>query len=637
MLNFGFIRIASAIPSVSVADCDFNIQSIIEKTGEAYELGAEIVLFPELSVTSYTCDDLFHQSSLINKAMECIIQLRDYSREVEDLLIIAGAPVLNDNRLYDCAFAIQDGEIIAVYPKTNIPENQTRWFSPASSAGKDFIEIDDEEIPFSPYYIINKGNAKIAVTLGNDYNSPVPHSSFMALAGANIILNPSAYCDTAGSYARTNSLIAELSERTKSAYIMSSAGYGESTTDMVFAGHSIICEKGVILNKNNRFSIKPSIIINDIDTECLDNIRMKENFFNFNNIDLNIERTTLGLYEHPEGYGLIRKINKNPFIPEAEKCNDTFNEIFNIQTLGLVKRLEITHSKSIVVGISGGLDSTLALLVAVAAFEKAGLDKKGIYGITMPGFGTSDRTHSNANTLMETLGVTIKEIPIRDAVVQHFKDIEHDVENRDVTYENSQARERTQILMDFANKVNGMVLGTGDLSELALGWATYNGDHMSMYGVNASIPKTLMQHIIKWYAQNSESRLLKDTLTDIVDTPISPELIPVNDNGEIKQKTEDLVGPYELHDFFIYYMIKYGFSPSKIYYLAQNAFADIYDNETIKKWLKTFYRRFFTQQFKRSCLPDGPMATEISLSPRTGWKMPSDASAAIWTKECEQL
>lgn len=638
MLNYGFIRIASATPSVNVANCDYNTQSILDLTVEAYQQGAEIILFPELSVTSCSCADLFYQTALLEKTTECLIKIREFSKTLKDLLIIAGAPLKNNNKLYNCAVAIQNGEIVAIYPKSKISSNEElRWFTPASFCKKEYIEIDDEQIPFSPYIIINKGTAKIAVVLGDDYKAQIPQSSLMAVAGANIILNMSASEEISGIYQNLKNNISEISARTNTSYIYSSAGYGESTTDLVYAGNCILAENGDIINEAIRFSLQPQLVINDIDVELLENLKAKENTIQDNTSNIAVENVYLDTREYNDEISLLRSINKNPFIPTNQKEENTFNDIFEIQAAGLIKRLDVTHSKNIVIGISGGLDSTLALLVAVSAFDKLGLDRKGVHGITMPGFGTTDRTYTNALTLMKVLGITIKEIPIREAVIQHFKDIEHDINNRDVTYENSQARERTQILMDYANKVSGMVLGTGDLSELALGWATYNGDHMSMYGVNASVPKTLMQHIIRWYAHNQNDNLLRTTLLDIVDTPISPELIPANENGEIKQKTEDLVGPYELHDFFLYNMLKYNFAPSKIYYLAQNAFNREYDSEAIKKWLKTFYRRFFTQQFKRSCLPDGPKATEISLSPRCGLRMPSDASYSLWAQECENL
>lgn len=638
MLNYGFIRIASATPSVNVANCDYNTQSILDLTVEAYQQGAEIILFPELSVTSCSCADLFYQTALLEKTTECLIKIREFSKTLKDLLIIAGAPLKNNNKLYNCAVAIQNGEIVAIYPKSKISSNEElRWFTPASFCKKEYIEIDDEQIPFSPYIIINKGTAKIAVVLGDDYKAQIPQSSLMAVAGANIILNMSASEEISGIYQNLKNNISEISARTNTSYIYSSAGYGESTTDLVYAGNCILAENGNIINEAIRFSLQPQLVINDIDVELLENLKVKENTIQDNTSNIAVENVYLDTREYNDEISLLRSINKNPFIPTNQKEENTFNDIFEIQAAGLIKRLDVTHSKNIVIGISGGLDSTLALLVAVSAFDKLGLDRKGVHGITMPGFGTTDRTYTNALTLMKVLGITIKEIPIREAVIQHFKDIEHDINNRDVTYENSQARERTQILMDYANKVSGMVLGTGDLSELALGWATYNGDHMSMYGVNASVPKTLMQHIIRWYAHNQNDNLLRTTLLDIVDTPISPELIPANENGEIKQKTEDLVGPYELHDFFLYNMLKYNFAPSKIYYLAQNAFNREYDSEAIKKWLKTFYRRFFTQQFKRSCLPDGPKATEISLSPRCGLRMPSDASYSLWAQECENL
>lgn len=643
MLEYGYIKIASAIPAVNVADCNFNTDSICRLSEQAYEKGAEIILFPELSISAYSCGDLFSQTLLLDNCNESIRRITEFSKKLTGMLIVAGAPIRNGNNLYDCAVAIQNGKVQGVIPKSHIPSHgesdEKRWFSSAMTIKDKTIFINGQLAPFSPNIIFSKGEAKIAIEIGEDLFAPIPKSSNSAIYGANVILNPAAASEAIGKNEFIESLISKQSASTNSAYIYSSCGYGESTTDLVFGGKALICENGKAISESQRFCTSEQIIYNDIDIERLNNERRNNSIFSdfvpdieYVNIELESQNSSFSRYE------LNRNIDPMPFIPnDSNKLYNRCEEIINIQSAGLMKRLQFTNTKNAVIGISGGLDSTLALLITVNTFDKLGLDRKGIHGITMPGFGTTNRTYQNALDLMEHLKISVKEISIKNAVVQHFNDIEHDIDNHNVTYENSQARERTQILMDYANKVNGMVIGTGDLSELALGWATYNGDHMSMYGVNASIPKTLVKFLVKHFALKTEDKVLKNALIDITDTPISPELLPSDNNGNILQQTEDLVGPYELHDFFIYNVLRNGFTPKKIYFLAQNAFKGKYDNDTIKKWLRTFFRRFFTQQFKRSCLPDGPKVGSVGLSPRGDLKMPSDASYKMWIEECDTL
>lgn len=639
-MNHGFVKVAAAVPRVNVADCVLNTQSIIAQCIEAHNLGVKILAFPELCVTAYTCADLFGQSILLNATEHALAEICDASR-AWDMLLFVGAPLRCDGNLFNCAVAIEKGQFMGVVPKTFLPNYnefyEKRWFASADQAKSSFITINNREVPFGNEILFVKDTLKIAVEICEDLWTPIPPSSYAAIAGANVIVNLSASNEVLGKHDYLLSLIRQQSARCSCAYIYSSAGYGESTTDLVFAGNAIIAENGSLLRESQRFSIEPQLIVCDIDIELLNNERRAISSFSERKVESFVE-VSLSIDLHESTKTIERTIAPHPFVPSDDKMlNSRCEEVINIQTEGLMRRLAFTHAKTLVLGVSGGLDSTLALLVAVNAFDRLSLDRKGIYGITMPGFGTTDRTYQNAITLMRELGVTVKEISIKDAVIQHFKDIEHDVDTHDVTYENSQARERTQILMDFANKSGAMVLGTGDLSELALGWATYNGDHMSMYGVNASIPKTLVASLVRWFAQNALTQKRNVTLLDIVDTPISPELIPADENGNIKQKTEDLVGPYELHDFFLYYMLRHGFAPAKINMLAQNAFAGTYDDATIKKWLRIFYHRFFTQQFKRSCLPDGPKVGSVSLSPRGDWRMPSDASVSLWLAACDIL
>ena len=636
-MKYGFINVAAAVPAIKVADIDYNVMQIESLMAQAEGKGVEILVTPELCITGYSCQDLFREQLLLDKSEEGILQLLDFTRKLDTILIV-GAPVLVNSLLYNCAVVIQRGQILGVVPKTYLPNYgefyEKRWFASAQDLNPTDIYLAGSPVHVSsePMLFTTGDGVKFGVEICEDVWAPIPPSNNLALAGADIVFNLSASDELIGKHDYLRGLLAQQSARTISGYVYASCGFGESTQDVVYGGNAMILENGRILAEGERFSFQPQIQIGQIDIEQLRTERRQNTTF------INAQRGAHALHVPakavtPKEFVLIRDIDAHPFIPKSGDMQTRCEEILNIQVAGLAKRLYHINAQTAVIGISGGLDSTLALLVTVKAFDKLGLDRKGIIGVTMPGFGTTDRTYNNAIKLMQTLGVTIREISIAKAVTQHFEDIGHDMKQHDITYENSQARERTQILMDVANQVNGIVVGTGDLSELALGWATYNGDHMSMYGVNAGVPKTLIRYLVSYVA----GEMATDTLLDIVDTPISPELIPADEQGRIKQKTEDLVGPYELHDFFIYYFLRYGFGPAKIYIMAQKAFADAYDDETIKKWLKTFCRRFFTQQFKRSCLPDGPKVGSVSLSPRGDWRMPSDASSALWLKECEKL
>ena len=641
-MKYGFVKVASAIPAVKVADCKFNAQQIDTQIAIADGKGVQIIVFPELCITGYSCADLFGQTLLLEEAEIALMQIMNNTRQM-DIISIVGMPIAVNSILLNCAVAFQKGKILGVVPKTYLPNHkesaEQRWFSPASVTTDSNIRLCGQLVPFGKNLLFDTPETCFGIELADDLWAPVPPSSSLALRGAEIIFNPSADVESIGKHAYLHSLLAQQSARCLSGYVLSSCGFGESTTDVVFGGNGLIYENGTLLASSERFSLKDQLIISEIDVERLRNDRRANTLFSANLKDFN-EETMIHVGSelvNQRDLILTRTIDPHPFVPKGDTLNQRCEEICEMQVMGLAKRLVHTNSKTVVVGISGGLDSTLALLICVRTFDKLNLSRKGIIGITMPGFGTTDRTYNNALNLMSSLGVTMQEISIKDACIQHFKDINHDMTKHDVTYENSQARERTQILMDYANKVNALVIGTGDLSELALGWATYNGDHMSMYGVNGSIPKTLVKYLVSWIAMNGVDYESRNTLLDIVDTPISPELIPADEQGNIKQKTEDLVGPYELHDFFIYHFLRFGFRPSKIFVLAANAFRNEYNEETIKKWLTTFCRRFFQQQFKRSCLPDGPKVGSVGLSPRGDWKMPSDACAALWLKECEEL
>lgn len=647
-MNYGFIKVAAAVPNVKVADCSFNEMHIENLVAQAEGKGVEIICFPELSMTGYTCGDLFAQQLLLDSAENALFRLLDFTRSL-NIITIIGMPVQMNSTLINSAVVIQGGKILGIVPKTYLPNYkefyEKRWFTSALDHESTNVHICGQNVPVSRNIIFNTTQGKFAVELCEDMWAPIPPSSELALRGAEIIFNLSADNEGICKHKYVCSLIAQQSARCIAGYVFSSCGFGESTQDVVFAGNGIIYENGLMLAHSKRFSFEEQLVITEIDVEKIRAERRMNSTFGTSvgtlsqKDTINVDCTSHMLGE----LKLTRKIDPHPFVPTGAELDERCEEIFAIQVQGLAQRIVHTNAATVVLGISGGLDSTLALLVCAKTMDKLKRKRKDIIGVTMPGFGTTDRTYHNAISLMQSLGITIKEISIKDACIQHFKDIGHNIDVQDVTYENAQARERTQILMDLANKFNGFVVGTGDLSELALGWATYNADHMSNYGVNCSIPKTLVKHLVTWVAQNSIDEESKATLLDIVDTPISPELIPADKYGNIQQKTEDLVGPYELHDFFLYNFIRFGFSPSKIYFLAQQAFNSNegitakYDDSTIKKWMTTFCRRFFTQQFKRSCLPDGPKVGSVSLSPRGDWRMPSDASYAMWVSECEAM
>ena len=641
-MNYGFVKVAAAVPHVQVADCFYNIDKIEDLMREASEKGVQIIAFPELSVTAYTCLDLFAQQTLVNGAEAALIQLINNTADL-DILTIVGVPLRTENRLINAAVVFQKGVIRGVVPKTYLPNykefQEQRWFTSATELRESTISIGKEEYPLGSRLLFRSGRLSVGIEICEDLWVPVPPSSLLAMEGANIIFNLSASNELIGKHAYLRSLICQQSARCMAGYVYASSGFGESSTDLVFAGNGIIAENGNLLAESPRFTMEEQLVISEIDIETLQHDRQVNTSFMYGASGLLKEKAQAVDFQlrTPNGFSLTRPVDPHPFTPSGDALKERCEEIFHIQVAGLAKRLVHTHAQTAVVGISGGLDSTLALLVTVMTFDALKMPREQIIGLTMPGFGTTDRTYTNACDLIRSLGVTLKEISIKEACLQHFHDIGHDPSVHDVTYENSQARERTQLLMDIANRKNGLVIGTGDLSELALGWATYNGDHMSMYGVNGSIPKTLVKYLVEWVANNKVDNASRLTLLDIVDTPISPELIPADENGNIKQKTEDLVGPYELHDFFLYHFLRFGSHPSKIFFLAQNAFAGIYDKATIKKWLYTFFRRFFQQQFKRSCLPDGPKVGSVSLSPRGDWRMPSDAMSQLWLEEIENI
>jgi len=627
-MNNGFVRVAAAIPDLRVADCVFNVNQMADLVRQGETEKVQVICFPELSVTGYTCADLFLQQQLLSDAEKALneLQLLTFSTTA---LIIVGMPVRVHNQLFNTAVALQGGHILGVVPKTNLPNQnefyEKRWFTSGANINAQTILLSGEHVPFGTDLLFSDGKFSFGIELCEDLWVPIPPSTQQALHGADIIFNLSATNELIGKHQYLRQLIEQQSARCISGYVYASAGAGESTTDVVFAGNGLIAENGKMLANAERFSFNPQLIVSDIDIERLQADRMRNNNFandrsdrTFRTIQIEDARFTV--------FDLKRTFDKHPFVPPITNRDESCNEIFSIQVGGLAKRWQHTQSENVVIGISGGLDSTLALLVCVKTADKLGFDRKRVIGITMPGFGTTDRTYNNAIQLMKSLGITLLEISIKDACIQHFKDINHDPKQHDVTYENTQARERTQILMDIANKHNGIVIGTGDLSELALGWATYNGDHMSMYGVNSGVPKTLVRYLVGTAAHQLDETS-KEILNDVLDTPVSPELLPADENGDIAQKTEDIVGPYELHDFFLYYFVRFGFSPAKILFLAKNAFANAYPDEILEKWLKIFLRRFFAQQFKRSCMPDGPKVGSINLSPRGDWRMPSDAIA----------
>lgn len=642
-MNYGFIKVASAVPSVKVADCKYNVEQIEQQIILAEGQGVEIIVFPELSLTGYTCQDLFRQNLLLETTESAMLMLLDFTRQL-NIISIVGLPIAVGDLLLNCAAIIQKGQILGIVAKEYLPNYnefyEKRWFASVQDLRTTELRFAGNQInlSFTPQIFVTCDGVRFGVEICEDVWAPTPPSNHLALAGADIIFNLSASDELIGKHDYLCKLLAQQSARTITGYVYSSAGFGESTQDVVYEGNALIFENGHLLQSGPRFAMTPQMQVAQIDVERLRTERRGNTTY------VNAQRRMIGedvIFKNahsilPKDFVLERPVDAHPFIPSLDMMEKRCEEILNIQVMGLAKRLVHTGCQKVVIGISGGLDSTLALLVCTMTFDKLGLDRSGIIGVTMPGFGTTDRTYTNAIKLMQSLRITIREISIAKSVTQHFEDIGHDISVHDTTYENSQARERTQILMDVSNQEGGLVIGTGDLSELALGWCTYNGDHMSMYAVNASIPKTLIACLVKFIAGTMDADT-SATLHDVVDTPISPELVPADEDGNIQQKTEDLVGPYELHDFFLYYFMRHGFRPMKIFLLAQKAFEGQYDDDVIKHWLKTFFRRFFSQQFKRSCLPDGPKVGSISLSPRGDWRMPSDASSELWLRECEML
>lgn len=636
--NLGFVRVAAAVPMLRVADCKQNAQVIKEQIDEAINEGVEIVCFPELSITGYTCADLFFTQQLQRDALDALKDICLYTRE-KAIVILVGAPLKVDNNLYNCAFVITDGEIIGIVPKVNLPNTgefyEKRWFTSGRAAMHTSdtewksriptIELWQGDVPFGPDLLFVTRNYCFGIELCEDLWSPLPPSTQLAIQGAELIFNLSSSNCVTGKHDFRKQMITQQSARVHCGYIYTSSGVGESTTDVVFSGSTYIAENGDLLEMGERFQRQSSMVISELDVERLRTDRQR---------NTNFTKDQRGGYrkinvapieqEYNNTEPIHRAYSRTPFLPEPRDRMAYCDDVLAIQTNGLAKRWEHTHAQTLVLGISGGLDSTLALIVAVLTADRLGYDRKRIVGVTMPGFGTTDRTYYNAINLMEQLGISMHEIPIRDMATQHLQDIGHDIHVHDVTYENAQARVRTLVLMDLANKYNGLVVGTGDLSELALGWATYCGDHMSMYGVNAGIPKTLIRYMVQYVADNMFDQETRTLLLDIIDTPVSPELLPADESGQIAQKTEEQVGPYELHDFFLFYFLRYGFTKQKISYMAQLAFEEDYTLDQINYWLDVFMKRFFRQQFKRSCLPDGPKVVSVSLSPRGDWRMPSD-------------
>ncbi len=681
--DYGLFRVATAIPTVRVADVEYNLKQHIDLIHKAHESGVQLAVFPELSVTGYTCADLFHHQPLLDAAREALIHLAEATRGI-DMAVVVGAPIAYGNRLYNCAVLLGDGVIAGIVPKTYLPNYsefyEARWFASGAEIPEgSMIELSmtdrkgkklQHRVRIGRDLLFDFEGTTLGIEICEDLWVPMAPSNRMALAGAHIIANLSCSDEVLGKHAYLRRMVEAQSGRLVCAYVYASAGFGESSTDLVFAGKGLIAENGTLLAESERFCMDSQLLVRDIDVEKLKVLRRTQTTYTDLTTPQAGQHTDRSKY-HSEYYShglprtggyqtvqlsrlaspdfsqhLFRYITPRPFVPsEGDDMEARCSEIFNIQVQGLITRLNHIQARTAVIGISGGLDSTLALLVTVRAFDKLGWSRDRIIGITMPGFGTSGRTYKNSLGLMEALGISRREISIKDAVNLHFRDLGIDSSVHDVTYENCQARERTQILMDVSNQTGGIVIGTGDLSELCLGWCTYNGDHMSMYAVNVSIPKTLVKYLVHYVALQGDEKA-KPFLLDIIDTPISPELIPTDDHGNIAQKTEDLVGPYELHDFFLYHMFRFGASPRKIFMLAKKAFQDEeyhamrerdYDDETIKRWLRTFFRRFFQQQFKRSCLPDGPKVGTVSISPRGDWRMPSDAHAALWLKEAESL
>lgn len=645
MDNYGFVRFAAASPAVRVADCDFNTHEILKIIAEAEAKSVSAIVFPELSITAYTCGDLFLQQLLLDEAEKSLEHIIESTKE-SSVIAIVGMPLRLSDRLYNAAVVIHSGRILGVVPKTFLPNYnefyEMRWYSSSEALKENVMMLCGNSVPIGIDLIFKTPDFNFAIEICEDLWTPIPPSSLSCLNGAEVIFNLSASNETTGKQGYRKSLVSQQSARCISGYVYAAAGNGESTTDVIFSGSSMIAENGTILAEGERFSFDSKLTIADIDIERLRSDRLKNKSFSMSEYKFldKVQYRSIAVEQKrvKTEFVLDRYISPMPFVLANDgSLKERCDEIFSLQVGGLAKRLLHTGIKTAVVGVSGGLDSTLALLVMVKAFDKLKIPRENIIGITMPGFGTTNRTYSNAIRLMQSLEITSREIPIKDAVLQHFKDIDHDINVHDVTYENSQARERTQILMDYANKVGGLVVGTGDLSELALGWCTYNGDHMSMYAVNTGVPKTLVRTLVSWVAKTHMDEISRTILADVVDTPVSPELLPADKDGNIVQITEDVVGPYVLHDFFLYYVLRFGFTPAKIYFLAQYAFKGEYTNSEILKWLKVFFSRFFSQQFKRSCLPDGPKIGSVNLSPRGDWRMPSDASVALWRKQLDEL
>ena len=658
--SFGYVRVAAAVPHMRVADCQYNASEIKKQITESVQEGVQVVCFPELSITGYTCADLFFTQQLQKDALSALEDVCTFTRDLP-IIVLIGAPLKVDNNLYNCAFVMTDGEVVGVVPKINLPNTgefyEKRWFS----SGRDVlennvnsirpriptIELWGNDVPFGIDLLFTTKDYSFGIELCEDLWSPLPASTQLAIQGAEIIFNLSSSNCVTGKHAFRQRMITQQSARVHCGYVYTSSGIGESTTDIVFSGSTYIAENGEMLEIGERFQMESSMIISEIDVERLRIDRQRNTNFTHDKhgqyrhiqvapLEPSLEDGAMHLQDaalldngRPMSYGegpLHRHFTQTPFLPKKKESDEYCEDVLNLQVHGLLRRWQHTHAESLVIGISGGLDSTLALIVSVLAADRLGYNRSQVIGVTMPGFGTSDRTYSNAIAMMEELGISIHEIPIRDMATQHLNDINHDLNNHDITYENAQARIRTLVLMDLANKYNGLVVGTGDMSELALGWATYCGDQMSMYGVNAGVPKTLVRYLVRYAAENIFGERLREILMDVIDTPVSPELLPTDDEGNIAQITEDKVGPYELHDFFLYYFLRYGFTREKIAFMASMAFDGVYSEEVIEHWLSVFMRRFFTQQFKRSCLPDGPKVVGVSLSPRGDWRMPSDVA-----------
>ena len=641
--NLGYVRVAAAVPQMRVADCKYNANEIKKQIKEALQEGVEVVCFPELSLTGYTCADLFFTQQLQQDALIGLKDICAYTRDLP-IIVLVGSPLKVDNNLYNCAFVITDGEVVGIVPKINLPNTgefyEKRWFS----SGRDVlehnvnsirpriptIELWGNEVPFGIDLLFATKDYSFGIEICEDLWSPLPASTQLAIQGAEIIFNLSSSNCVTGKHEFRQRMITQQSARVHCGYVYTSSGIGESTTDIVFSGSTYIAENGDMLEIGDRFQMESSMIITEIDVERLRIDRQRNTNFTHDKHGhyrhIQVAPLEQSISSSPNNGPLHRHFPKTPFLPKHANSVEYCEDVLNLQVHGLLRRWQHTHAESLVIGISGGLDSTLALLVCALTADRLGYNRSQVIGVTMPGFGTSDRTYHNAIELMGQLGISIHEIPIRDMATMHLNDIGHDIHQHDITYENAQARIRTLILMDMANKYNGIVVGTGDMSELALGWATYCGDQMSMYGVNAGIPKTLVRYLVKYAAENIFGERTREILLDIVDTPVSPELLPTDEDGNIAQKTEDKVGPYELHDFFLYYFLRYGFTREKIAYMANIAFEGVYSEEVIAHWLNVFMRRFFTQQFKRSCMPDGPKVVGVSLSPRGDWRMPSDVA-----------